>query len=144
MAHRSLDGDYDLLYLSYTRWWSSGGFQPTADIVSFGVTLDAIDNVGTYFQQAGFLLIALGFAFLAPTLAGLRSGWGWLAYLAWLEAVALVAWVLTGVAQTGTLHYIAAIAAGLFLGPLLAVLSGYALATGRVDQVHEGFAGENS
>lgn len=129
----SLGALNDLMYLSYTRWWSSGGFRPTSDIVSFGVTLDAIDNVGTYFLRAGFLLIALGFVFLAPTLGRLRGRWQ-LSLLARLEAVSLVAWVLTDVAQTGTAHYIAAIAVGVILGPPLAILAGHALATGRPDQ----------
>lgn len=127
----------DLMYLSFTRWWRQGGFQPTADIVSFGRTLDVIDNVGTYFLQAGFLLIAAGFLFLAPTLGHLRVRWTWLRHLARLEAVALIAWVVTELTPTETAHYIAALAAGLLLGPALAILTGHALAPANPNQAPE-------
>jgi hypothetical protein len=120
----------DLMYLSYTHWWIHGGFRPSSDIVPFGVTLDAIDNVGTYCLRAGYLLIALGFVLLAPTLGRLRYGWQWLSLLARLEAVDLMAWIVTDVGQMGTAHYIVAVAAGVILGPLLAVAAGHALATG--------------
>jgi hypothetical protein len=127
----------DLMYLSYTRWWRAGGFSPTSDIVAFGVTSDAIDNLGTYFQRAGFILLALGFTFLAPTLGRIRPGWRWLSLLARLEALALTSWVVTDVAGTGTTRYLAAVAAGLVLGPALSVLTGHALATRRPDEEHE-------
>ena len=97
--------------------------------MGFGVTLDAIDNLGTYFQRAGYLLLALWLLLLAPTLGRIRHGWRWLSLLARLEAAALVAWVLTDVAQTGATRYITAIAAGLILGPALTILAGHALAT---------------
>ena len=132
----SLGALNDLMYLSYTRWWFHGGFRPTPDIVAFGTTMETIDNLGTYFQRAGYLLLALGFTFLAPTLGRIRHGWRWLSLLARLEAAALVAWVLTDVAQTGTTRYIAAIAAGLLLGPALTILAGHALATRQPVQEH--------
>ncbi|MCW2811519.1 MAG: hypothetical protein JWP61_1977 [Friedmanniella sp.] len=122
----------DLMYLSYTRWWFSGGFRPTPDIVSFGVTADALDNLGTYFQRSGFLLLAAGFLLLAPTLGRLRTGWRWLRALARLEAAAVVAWVVTDVAETGTTRLVASIAAGVVLGPALSILAGLALATRRL------------
>jgi hypothetical protein len=125
----SLGALNDLMYLSYIHWWRHGGFRPSSDIVSFGVTLDAIDNVGTFLQRAGFSLIALGFVLLAPTLGRLRPDRRWLSHLARLEAAALVAWLGTDVADTRTAHYVAAVAAGLVLGPALAVLAGHALAT---------------
>ena len=120
----------DLMYLSYVRWWQDGGFRPTSDIVPFGVTLDAIDNVGTYLQRAGFVLIALCFVLLAPTLGRLRTGWHWLTYVAWSEALALTVWLVTGSTPDATVHYVAAGAAGLVLGPALAIVAGHALGTG--------------
>jgi len=127
----------DLMYLSYTRWWRLGGCRPDSDIVAFGVTFDAIGNVATHFLWAGQILLALGFVLLAPTVGRLRRGWGWLSHLARLEAVALIASVLADVAETGTARYILGIAAGLFLGPALAVLVGHGLGTGRSDPEHE-------
>ncbi len=132
----SLGALNDLMYLSYTRWWFHGGFRPTPDIVAFGTTLDAIDNLGTYLQRAGYLLLSLGFLLLAPTFGRIRHGWRWLSLLARLEAVALVAWVLNDVAQTGTTRYIAATAAGLVLGPALTIMAGYAIATRQPVQEH--------
>jgi hypothetical protein len=125
----SLGALNDLMYLSYTHWWRAGGFRADSDIVAFGVTLDAIDNVGTFFLRTGYLLLALGFILLAPTLGHLRSGWRWLRAVALLEAVGLLAWIATDLAQLNTAHYVASVAAGIVLGPALAVLAARAMST---------------
>ena len=119
----------DLMYLSHIRWWREGGFQATPDIVAHGRAFEIVDNVGNYVQWAGCLVLAVGFLCLAPTLSGalLRPR---LALLAYLEAAALLAFVLTHMAGADVAGYIAAAAGGLVLGPALAILMGHALVAG--------------
>ncbi len=121
----------DLMYLSYTRWWRHGGFSPTPDIVAFGISQDVVDNIGNYFLRSGYILIAIGFTLLAPTLGRVRPGWRWISLLARMESLAMLTWVVADIAEMGTTRYIAAVTAGLVLGPALIILTGHALAIRR-------------
>jgi hypothetical protein len=125
----------DLMYLSHITWWRSGGFLATPDIIAHGRAFDVVDNVGNYLQWAGYLVLALGFTCLGPTLGGARLRRRWLSLLAYLEAAALLAYVFTNIADAAVAGYIAAVASGLVLGPALAILIGHALASNRLGPI---------
>lgn len=128
----------DLMYLSHISGWRSGGFEATPDIIAYGRAVEVVDNVGNYLQWAGFLVLALGFTCLGPTLSGAAFRRRWLGILAYLQAAGLMAFVLTNVAEAKVAGYIAAVASGLIIGPALAILLGHALATEQVEPLtHE-------
>jgi hypothetical protein len=121
----------DLMYLSHITWWRRGGFQATPDIIAHGRAFEIVDTVGNYLQWAGYLVLALGFTCLGPTLSGASLRRRWLGLLAYLEAAALLAYIFTQVTDADVAGYIAAVASGLVIGPALAILMGHALAADR-------------
>jgi hypothetical protein len=126
----------DLMYLSHITWWRRGGFQATPDVIAHGRAFEIVDNVGNYLQWAGCLVLALGFICLAPTLSEAPLRRRWLSLLAYCQAAALLAFVLTHVADADVAGYIAAAVSGLVLGPALAILMGHALVSGPWDRSH--------
>jgi hypothetical protein len=121
----------DVMYLSHVTWWRHGGFQPTPDIIAYGRAFEIVDTVGSYLQWAGYLVLAVAFACLAPTLRGASLRRRWLSILAYGQAAALLAFVLTNLAEAELAGNIAALASGAILAPALAILLGHALVRTR-------------
>jgi hypothetical protein len=126
----------DLMYLSHITWWRRGGFEATPDIIAYGRAFEIVDNVGNYVRWAGLLVLALGFACLRPTLAAALGKWHRLSLLAYVESLALLAFVVTNMAEADTAANVAAVASGLIFGPALAVLVARALVPWRSPQRH--------
>jgi len=125
----------DLMYLSHITWWRHGGFQPTPDLIAYGRAFEIVDTVGSFLQWAGYFLLAVAFTCLAPTLRGASLRRRRLSILAYGQAAALLAFVLTNLAEAELAGNIAALASGAILAPALAILVGHALATGPRDRL---------
>jgi hypothetical protein len=118
----------DLVYLSHLGWWRPGGFLATPDMIAFGRAVEVADNLGDFVQWAGLLLLAIGLILVRPTLADALGRRHRLAVFAYLEAAALIAFVVANVLGADTAVTVAAVASGLILAPALAVLTGHAIA----------------
>ncbi len=117
----------DLLYLSHTTWWRGGGFQPTPDVIAYGRASELLDNVGTYLQWAGFLVLAAGFVCLGAIFRASPVGRPGLPALAYTQAGALLTYVTADIANVDIGRLLAALAAGVLIGPPLVVVTGRAL-----------------
>lgn len=119
----------DLVYLTQTLYWENGGWpaDPAENMVAVGRSVEALDNLVSYVQYAGFLVLALGLVCLGR-LTRLEAGWSrLLGRLAYLEALGLVAAVVASVRHNDTAYSVAALVIGVLLGPLVAVLLGLQL-----------------
>lgn len=117
----------DVMFLSHVRWWRAGGFQATPDIIAFGRANEIVDNAGLYVQWAGYLVLALGFICIKPTLAAALGRRHRLSVLAYFQAGAGIALVLTNVTDADAAANVVAVASGLIVGPALAILVGRAM-----------------
>lgn len=118
----------DLIYLSHIAWWGPGAIQATPDLIALGRAFEVVDSVGHYLQWAGFLVLALGLICLAATLGadGLRRrGLGLHAHLQ-AGGSHHPGGDRRGRSQHRGIHRRAA--AGLVIGPSLAIRVGHALA----------------
>jgi uncharacterized membrane protein HdeD (DUF308 family) len=116
----------DLVFLTLTRYWEHGGWpaDPPANIVAVGRSLEALDNLTTYTQYAGFVVLALGLVCLARIA---RSEPGWspsVGLLAYAEAAAVLVTVALSVRHYDTAADWLTLLIGALLGPLVAVLFG--------------------
>lgn len=117
----------DLIFLSQIGSWRYG-FQPTPDIVSFGRASEILDNVVDYLQYAAFIVLAAAFVCLGGLITSQRTSHRRAAQVfAYLEATALVAYVLADLARWNTGQAVAAAMAGIVLGPTWAILVGHFL-----------------
>jgi hypothetical protein len=119
----------DVMFLSHVTWWRTGRFQATPDIIAFGRANEITDNVGNYLLWAGFLTLAFGFICVKPTLAAALGRRHRLSVLAYVQAGAGIAVVLSNLIGAHTAANVAAVASGLVLGPALGVLIGRALSS---------------
>jgi hypothetical protein len=116
----------DLVYLTLTLYWEHGGWlaDPAENMVAIGRSVEALDNLTTYTQYAGFVVLALGLVCLARVA---RSEPGWsslLGALAYVEAAALLLTVAVSVRHHDTTADWLTLLIGAVLGPLVAVLFG--------------------
>ena len=121
----------DLMYLGHVAWWRPGPLQPTADVIAHGRAFEVVDTVGQRIQWGGLLVLALGLVCIAPTLGAARLEHRRLSVVAHLQAAALGAFVAATAAGADTAALVASAAAGLVLGPVLAILLGHSLRSGR-------------
>ena len=121
----------DVMYLGHVAWWRPGALQPTPDVIAHGRAFEVVDVVGQRIQWGGLLVLALGLVCMAPTLGGARLERRRLSLVAHLQAAALVAFVAATAAGADAASLVAAAAAGLVLAPVLAILLGHSLRSGR-------------
>ncbi len=116
----------DLTYLTLSSYWRHSGWEatPTANMIALGRSVEAIHELTTYPQNAGFIVLALGLGCLGRLCrrdVGLSSGLG---ILATVQAVTLAGIAMSSIIRNDTAYNILALAAGAVLGPAVAIWLG--------------------
>ena len=124
----------DVAFLSQIAWWRGGGFAPTPDIVAFGRASEVLVHTIDYVLHAAYFVLALGFVCVGAVLRTAGARFARLAILSNAEAAALFALVISYAAGLGVAYSIATAAAGLLIGPALALLLGRALSQTVADR----------
>ena len=117
----------DLMYLTLTSYWRHTGWEatPTENMVALGRSVEAIHEVTTYPQYAGFVVLALGLGCLGRLCRlGLTTLSSRLGILAYVEAVALVGIAIASILRNDTAYNVLAFATGALLGPAVAIWLG--------------------
>jgi hypothetical protein len=116
----------DLMYLTLTSYWRHSGWEatPTENMIALGRSVEAIHELTTYTQYAGFVVLALGLGCVGRLCrldVALSSRLGILAYA---EAVALVGIAVASILRNDTAYNVLALATGALLGPTVAIWLG--------------------
>jgi hypothetical protein len=120
----------DLIYLGATDWWRISEWQtdPPARMVAIGRSSEAIANLTTWPEAAGFLVLAAALVCLGRLCRQSASLPSRLALAAEIEALLLVGIAVAGVLHNDTLYDISSLLTGAVFGPLVAVWLGRSLA----------------
>ena len=104
----------DLMYVTLTSYWRHSGWEatPTENMIALGRSVEAIHELTTYTQYAGFVVLALGL--------------GCVGRLCRLDVAlsSLVGIAIASILRNDTAYNVLALATGALLGPTVAIWLG--------------------
>ena len=119
----------NLVYLGEVGYWRHGGWSADPSLPMFvdGRVSQGAMFVATYLEAAGDVLLAVGIVLLGRMCRRSDRVPGWLPAVAYLEAAAILVYVVGNLVPSDTLLNVGGLAAGILLGPALLIGLGRAL-----------------